>query len=478
MKSFIHDDFLLQTGSASRLYHEYAADMPIIDFHNHLPPDEINFDKQFRNLTEIWLKGDHYKWRAMRTAGTDEEQITGGATDREKFIAWAGTVPQTLKNPLYHWTHLELTRYFGVEQQLNSDSAGEIWDQVNEMLQQPEFSTRNLLAGKNVHVVCTTDDVVDSLEHHKSYMKERDSGSFVMYPTFRPDNAMKIGDPDMFGNYVSRLEEATNSDIGSYEAFIQALRSRHDYFDSLGCRASDHGIEEPCAEDWSEKKLDLIFGKVRQGNKSSEDEIAMFCSALMHEFAVMDHEKGWAFQMHIGALRNNNTRAYRKLGPDTGFDSIGDAPIAASLSRFLDRLDQKKQLPKTIIYNLNPGDHSVISTMIGNFMGDGIPGKIQHGPAWWFHDQKEGMEEHLQILSNMSLLSRFVGMVTDSRSFLSFPRHEYYRRVLCNMLGSDMEQGILPHDFELIGAMVKKLSYFNAVDFFSYRDMPDMHINS
>ena len=506
MKPFIDNDFLLQNEEARRLYHDYAAHQPIIDFHNHLPPGEINSNKTYANLTEIWLKGDHYKWRAMRTAGIEEERITGKASDREKFHAWAETVPQTLKNPLYHWTHLELKRYFDIDQPLNSETAGEIWERTGEMLRQPEFSTRNLLKRKNVQVVCTTDDAVDSLEHHRDYMKQwrggdadgstggdpsdnrkrteqpnrtnpsakrPDSGSFVMFPTFRPDNAMKIEDPPSFRNYVTKLEKASGIGINDYESFIQALRLRHDFFDTMGCRASDHGIEEPCAEDWTDSKLEAVFQKVRYGETASIEEIRMFRSALMHEFAVMDYEKGWAFQMHIGAMRNNNTRAFQNLGPDSGFDSIGDWRIARPLSRFLDRLDREGKLPRTILYNLNPGDNPVIATMLGNFVGDGIPGKMQHGPAWWFHDQKEGMEEHLQTLSNMGLLSKFVGMVTDSRSFLSFPRHEYYRRVLCNMLGSDMERGIIPQDYEFIGGLVEKLCYRNALEYFSYRELPE-----
>ncbi|MDG5767714.1 glucuronate isomerase [Balneolales bacterium ANBcel1] len=473
MKPFIHDDFLLQTEAAKRLYHEYAASRPIVDFHNHLPPDEINQDKQFENLSEVWLKGDHYKWRAMRTAGVDENVITGDATDREKFFAWARTVPETLKNPLFHWTHLELKRYFGIEDLLNEENAESVWRQTEEMLASPEFSTRNLLKNKNVEVVCTTDDAVDSLEHHRAYMENRSGSEPVMFPTFRPDNAMKIEEPEGFLNYVGRLREVSGVDINDFESFLKALRLRHDYFDTLGCRASDHGIEEPYAEDYTEKEIEEIFQAALKGEGLSDDRIRKFKSAMMHEFALMDYEKGWAFQMHIGALRNNNTRGYRQLGADKGFDSIGDFEIARPLSRFLDRLAVSGNLPRTILYNLNPSDNAVLSTMIGNFMGDGIAGKVQHGPAWWFHDQKEGMEEHLKTLSSMSLLSRFTGMVTDSRSFLSFPRHEYYRRVLCNMLGSDMEQGIVPMDFTMIGDMVGRLCYENALDYFSYKVMPD-----
>ncbi len=472
MKPFIHDDFLLQSEAARRLYHDYAKSLPIVDYHNHLPPDEVNQDKQFKNITEIWLKGDHYKWRAMRTAGVNEQVITGDAPDRDKFLAWAKTVPETLKNPLFHWTHLELKRYFGIDTLLNEDTAESVWDQTNEALQSPEFSTRNLLAGKKVEVICTTDDAADSLEHHKAYMNSRKEDELVMYPTFRPDNAMKVEDPAAFKAYIGKLEEASGVDIDDYDAFVKALRLRHDHFDTLGCRASDHGIEEPYAEPYTEKEVAETFQRVLRGESVPESEANKFKSAMMYEFAVMDFEKGWTFQLHIGALRNNNTRGFRELGADKGFDSIGDLQIARPLSRFLDRLEIDNQLPRTIIYNLNPADNALISTMIGNFMGDGTPGKVQHGPAWWFHDQKEGMEEHLQTLSNMSLLNRFIGMVTDSRSFLSFPRHEYYRRTLCNMLGTDIEQGIIPGDYDMVGDLVERLCYSNAIAHFSYQKLP------
>ena len=473
MGPFIHDDFLLQSESARRLYHDYAKEMPVVDFHNHLPPDEINEDKKFTNLSEIWLKGDHYKWRAMRTAGINEKFITGEASDREKFLAWAKTVPQTLKNPLYHWTHMELKRYFDIDELLNEESAEAIWEQTKQAFESDTFSTRSLLAGKKVEVVCTTDDAVDSLEHHRKYMQNRKKEELVMYPTFRPDNAMKLEDTQGFVAYVKKLRAVSGVDIHDYESYVQALRLRHDYFDTLGCRASDHGIEEPYADEYTGKEVEEIFLKALGNQEVSEQEVRKFKSAMMHEFALMDNEKGWAFQMHIGALRNNNTRGYQNIGADKGFDSIGDFEIARPLSRFLDRLEVSGQLPRIILYNLNPSDNAVFSTMIGNFMGDGVEGKLQHGPAWWFHDQKEGMEDHLQTLSNMSLLNRFVGMVTDSRSFLSFPRHEYYRRVLCNILGSDMERGIVPQDFGMIGDMVKRLCYNNALDYFGYHELPE-----
>lgn len=474
MKSFIHDEFLLQNKAAKKLYHDYAEGQPIIDYHCHLPPDEIATDKQFKNITEIWLKGDHYKWRAMRAMGVKEELITGKASDKEKFLAWAKTVPATLKNPLYHWTHLELKRYFDIDKPLNEETGESIWNETNEKLATPEYSTRNLLRKMNVAVVCSTDDAVDDLAHHQAFNAENKNTEqgFVMYPTYRPDNAMKVEDPPALKSYAEKLEKQTGNSISNFSDYLHALKQRHDFFDSMGCRASDHGIEEPYSEDYTEKETEAIFAKAISGEAPSDLEIRKFKSALMHHFAIMDAEKGWAFQMHIGAIRNNNSRAYRDLGPDTGFDSIGDFQIAKPLSRFLDRLDSDKQLPKTILYNLNSSDNEVLATMIGNFKDNELPGKIQHGPAWWFHDQKEGMEQQLQMLSNMSLLSNFVGMVTDSRSFMSYPRHEYYRRMLCNLLGSDVEEGILPEDYSLLGNLVSKLCYVNALNYFSYKHVP------
>ena len=472
MTSFIHDDFLLQTEAARKLYHDHAKSQPIVDYHNHLPPAETLADINYGNITDVWLKGDHYKWRAMRTAGIPEELITGKeVSDRDKFMAWAKTVPLTLKNPLYHWTHLELKRYFDIDELLNEETASEIWDKTSEMLQSPEFSTRNLLKKMNVQVICSTDDAVDSLEEHRK-LAEEDTEDFVMFPTYRPDNAMKIEDPESFGNYINKLESISGISISGYATFLKALKQRHDFFDQMGCRASDHGIEVPYAEDYTERDLERIFNDALNDKIPSPTDDLKFKSALMHEFAVMDHEKGWAFQMHIGALRSNNTKMFQKLGPDTGFDSIGDSNIARPIVRFLDRLEQKNQLPKTILYNLNSSDNEVLASLAGTFMGDGVPGKIQHGPGWWFHDQKEGMEAQLQTLSNMSLLSEFVGMVTDSRSFLSFPRHEYYRRILCNMLGSDVENGIIPDDDSLLGSLIEKLCYTNALRYFSYSRLP------
>lgn len=467
MQPFIHDDFLLQNEPARRLYHEYARDLPIVDFHNHLPPEEIAANSSYENITAIWLKGDHYKWRAMRVNGVQEHYITGAADDREKFLRWAETVPKTLKNPLYHWTHLELKRYFGIDRLLDASTASDIWGHTREQLQGDEMRTRPLLKNKGVRVVCTTDDAVDTLEHHGACDPERIG--FSVWPTFRPDRAMQIEDPASFLGWLNRLREVSGVDVDGWESFIEALRQRHDHFDHMGCRASDHGLSEPWADDFTATGCDETLQLLLQQKPVDEGRQRAFKSALMVEFARMNHEKDWAFQMHIGAQRNNNTRAFKQLGPDSGYDSIGDRPVAQALARFLDRLDAENSLPRTILYNLNPADNAVFATMTGNFAADGIPGKVQYGPAWWFHDQKEGMEEHLQVLSNMSLLSRFVGMVTDSRSFLSFPRHEYFRRILCNMLGDDLEKGIVPADYALLGEMISDLCYRNALSYFEYK---------
>ncbi|MCC5926443.1 MAG: glucuronate isomerase [Bacteroidetes bacterium] len=467
--SFIHDDFLLQTETAKRLYHSYAKHLPIVDYHCHLSPELIAKDSQFRNLTHAWLDGDHYKWRAMRALGVDENYITGDASDYEKFKMWAKVVPHTLKNPLYHWTHLELKRYFGVDSLLNEHTADEIWHKANTLLATPAYSAFSLLKKMNVHVVCSTDDAIDTLEHHAAFK----SSDMVLYPTFRPDNAMKVENPEAFRSYVSRLEEVSNVKISSYATFVIALKQRHDFFDKLGCRASDHGLEEPYAEDYTEAELEAIFSKVMQGEAPTLSEQNQFKSALMYLFAVLDAEKGWAFQMHIGALRNNNTRAFRELGPDSGFDAMGDVEIARPLSKFLDQLNLAGKLPKTILYNLNSNDNEVMATISGHFYESGVPGKVQHGPGWWFHDQKEGMEQQLQSLANFSVLSNFVGMVTDSRSFLSYPRHEYFRRILCNMIGNDAENGIVPADEDMLGELIEKMCYKNAIDYFQYANLPE-----
>jgi glucuronate isomerase len=467
-KPFIHDDFLLHNETASELFHEYSEEQPIIDYHCHLPPDEIANDINFRNLTHAWLAGDHYKWRALRTCGVDEKYITGQATDKEKFMAWARTVPKTLRNPLYHWTHMELKHPFGVTGRLlNEETAESIWNECNEMLQSPEFSTRKLLEKSRVKVVGTTDDPTDSLEHHVAFQKEQDT-SFTMVPTFRPDRGMEIENGDEFRAWVQKLEKAADMEITTYQNFLDALKERHNFFDSLGCKASDHGVDKPYADPFTEQEIYIIFDNVMGGKTPSEEDVRKFKSAFLYHCGVMDHEKEWVFQLHIGALRNNNTRMKNKLGRDTGFDSMGDFEIGKPLSGLLDRLDTTNQLPRVILYNNNPRDNELFATMIGNFQDGTIPGKLQYGPPWWFLDQIDGIEKQVEALSNMGVLSLFIGMTTDSRSFLSFPRHDYFRRIVCNILGNDMERGVIPDDRGLVSDLIKNISYHNAVKFFRF----------
>ncbi len=466
MKSFLSENFLLQTKSAERLYHEFAADMPIFDYHCHLPVADIACNRKFDNLTGIWLNGDHYKWRAMRANGIDEFYITGGASDLQKFHAWAATVPRTLRNPLYHWTHLELKRHFNITDTLLSpNTADALYTRCSEMLQEDAFSTRGLLDQMRVKVVCTTDDPLDSLEYHQQ-LKDDTSLTVKVLPAFRPDPAMAVNDPVAFNRWVDRLAALTDSDVADYQQFLDCLHQRHTYFHNMGCRISDHGLEEPYAEPYTEAEVTTIFEKVRGGQALSVSEILAFKSAMLVEFAIMDHSRGWTQQFHFGALRNINSRAFRSLGPDTGYDTIGDFAMAGALGRFLDRLESQDKLTKTILYILNPRDNEMIAAMIGNFQDGRIPGKIQFGSGWWFNDQKDGMERQLNALSNMGLISRFVGMLTDSRSFLSYPRHEYFRRVLCNLFGNDMENGELPADFDLIGDTIRDVCYRNAVNYF------------
>jgi glucuronate isomerase len=466
MKPFMSDDFLLQTKSAQRLYHEFAASMPIFDYHCHLPVSEIADDKKFANLTRIWLLGDHYKWRAMRANGIDEFYITGGASDEDKFRAWAATVPKTLRNPLYHWTHLELKNPFGITNTLLcTETADTIYARCSEMLQQDDFSTRGLLKQMHVKVVCTTDDPLDSLEHHRQIRDDK-AFSVKVLPAFRPDRAMAIEDPAAFNLWVDRLAAMTDRDITTYEQFMDSLRQRHTFFHEMGCRLSDHGLEEPYAEKYTDSEVAEIFCEVRSGRDPGQAKIRVFKSAILIAFAVMDHERGWTQQFHFGALRNNNSRAFRQIGPDTGYDSIGDFTMAEALGHFLDRLESEGKLARTILYILNPRDNEMIATMTGNFQDGRVPGKMQFGAGWWFNDQKEGMERQINALSNMGLLSRFVGMLTDSRSFLSYPRHEYFRRVLCNLFGNDIENGELPPEFDLIGNTIQDICYRNAVNYF------------
>jgi glucuronate isomerase len=470
MTPFLSDDFLLQTPTARTLYHEHAASQPIIDYHCHLPPDQIAQNRQFENITKIWLYGDHYKWRAMRANGVNERFITGDASDWEKFEKWAETVPYTVRNPLYHWTHLELRRYFGVTELLNKDSARRIYEQCNALLQTPEYAVQGLLTKMNVKVVCTTDDPADSLEYHQAIAAQGFETRIL--PTFRPDKAMTPEAAD-YPAYLQRLGAAAGVEIRSYADLLTALRQRHDFFASLGGRLSDHGLEQIYAADYTEVEVAAIFDKARLDQALTTAEIEQFKSAMLVELAIMDWEKGWTQQFHLGALRNNNARALRQLGPDTGWDSIGDFSQAQALSRFLDRLDNQDKLTKTILYNLNPADNDMVATMIGNFQDGSVAGKMQFGSGWWFLDQKDGMEKQLNALSNMGLLSRFVGMLTDSRSFLSFPRHEYFRRILCNLLGRDVENGELPaEELPWLGQLVENISYGNASQYFGFEAAP------
>ncbi len=443
MEQFNDENFLLQTKAARRLYHDYARELPIIDFHCHLDPTEIARDRQFENMTRVWLNGDHYKWRAMRANGIDERFITGTeTTDWEKFEKWAQTVPYTMRNPLYHWTHMELKSAFGIKELLNSESAERIYLQCNERLAEKDFSARGLIKKFGVETLCTTDDPADSLEHHRKIAA--DGFAVKVLPAWRPDKAMAVEDPAAYKKYVEKLAEVSGVDIRSFDTLIEALRVRHAYFGEHGCRLSDHGIEEFFAEEYTPAGVETVFRKVMSGKEPGVQEIRMFKTAMLTEFGIMDWETGWTQQFHYGALRNNNTRMFRRIGPDTGYDSIGDFTVARNMSRFLDGLDSRDKLAKTIIYNLNPGDNEMVATMAGNFQDGRIPGNIQFGAAWWFLDQKDGMEKQLNTLSLLGLLSRFVGMLTDSRSFLSYARHDYFRRTLCNLLGNDMEQGLLP----------------------------------
>lgn len=468
MKKFLDDNFVLGNKTAQDLYHNHAENLPIIDYHCHLDTKLIAEDYQFDNLGEIWLGGDHYKWRALRANGVEEKYITGNETSFwEKFEKWAETVPYTMRNPLYHWTHLELKSAFGITKLLKPETAREIYDECTDKLRTKNYSARNLMRHYKVETVCTTDDPIDTLEYHKA-IKE-DGFEIKVLPTWRPDKAMAVEKPADFRIYVEKLSEISGVNISKFSDLLIALRKRHDYFAEVGCRLSDHGIEHFYADDYTDAEIESIFNKVYGGKELTQEECSKFKSAMLYEGAIMDWEKGWTQQYHFGVIRNNSTRLFKKLGPDVGGDSIADFSQAISMARFLDKLDRDNKLTKTILYNLNPRDNDLIATMIGNFQDGSVAGKIQFGSGWWFLDQKFGMEAQMNSLSSQGLLSRFVGMLTDSRSFLSYPRHEYFRRILCNLIGKDVEDGLLPEsEINFLSTMVKDVSYYNAKKFFNF----------
>lgn len=464
--SFLTEDFLLHTEYAKILYHDYAKHLPIIDYHNHLPPAEIAQNRRFENISKIWLAGDHYKWRAMRTLGVNEKFITGSGTDLEKFEKWAFTVPYTMRNPLYHWTHMELYRYFGLDSLLNSSNAGEIYLHTSELLQEEDFRARVLLEKMNIEVVCTTDDPTDSLGHHKDLLTQNQK--VEMYPAFRPDKSFAIDNSDSYQPYLKKLGEVVGFEISTFERLLEALSSRIDFFHSRGCRLSDHGLEQLHFVGETGLSAQKIFQKSLDGAALNPDEISFFKYQVLLFLCRQYHAKGWVQQFHLGALRNTNSRMLRELGPDTGFDSIGDFDQAKALAGFLNALDSTDQLTKTVLYNLNPRDNEVFATMIGNYNDGSVKGKIQFGSGWWYLDQKDGMEKQINTLSNMGLVSCFIGMLTDSRSFLSFPRHEYFRRILCNLFGQDVQNGELPWDEKWLGKIIADICYFNAKNYFDF----------
>jgi len=463
-KSFLGTDFLLEGPTAVKLYEEFAASLPIIDYHNHLSSKEIHENRKFSNITEAWLAGDHYKWRAMRANGVAEQYCTGNAPAFDTFNEWAKTVPYTVRNPLYHWTHLELKNYFGINTILNGSSSGEIYNLSSEMLQQENFRTHGLLSKMKVEVICTTDDPIDNLEYHKAFAGTL--STLKMFPSFRPDKAYATDAPAMYNEYIDTLGSVTGKAIHTFNDLVEALDMRIHYFNECGCRTSDHGLEYMYFDAISLSKAHDLFKKIRAGMSLSKEETLQFRCALIVHLSKAYHTIGWVQQFHLGALRNNSTRMLRAVGVDSGFDSIGDFSQASHLSKFLDHLDTTDQLAKTILYNSNPSDNEVFATMVSNFNDGSVAGKMQFGSGWWFLDQKEGMEKQMNTLSNMGLLSRFVGMVTDSRSFLSFPRHEYFRRILCNLIGRDVEKGELPGDIPHLGKVVQDICYNNAREYF------------
>ncbi|MDE6541161.1 MAG: glucuronate isomerase [Muribaculaceae bacterium] len=471
MKQFMDSDFLLGTPTASELYHGHAEHLPVIDYHCHLDPALIAADTRFRSITELWLGGDHYKWRALRANGVHERYITGTDTsDWEKFEQWAATVPYTFRNPLYHWTHLELRTAFGIDEALNPESARRIFDECNRQLLHGEGMTpRGLMRRYNVETVCTTDDPADSLEHHIAI--RRSGFEIKVLPTWRPDKAMAVEDPAAYAEYLKRLGAAAGVEIDCFEKLEEALRRRHDFFAEAGCRLSDHGLEKFYADDYTESDIRRIFGEVLAGRKPSEADAGRFKSKMLVLFGAMDHETDWAQQFHYGTIRNSNTRMMRAVGPDTGFDSIGEFATATECARFLDRLDSEGKLARTILYNLNPAANEVVATMTGNFQDGSVPGKIQFGSGWWFNDQTDGMRRQMNALSLLGLLSRFVGMLTDSRSFLSYPRHEYFRRTLCDLVGADVEAGLVPYtgyEKRRVQQMIEDICYYNAKNYFKF----------
>jgi glucuronate isomerase len=470
--SFIHDNFLLHSKTAERLYHHFAEAQPVLDFHSHLPAVDIANNRRFADLFEIWLEGDHYKWRAMRANGIAERFCTGSASAHEKFMAWARTVPNTLRNPLYHWTHLEMKRYFGIDDLLNEQSAESVWRRANALLKTDDLTTQGILHKFKVRAVCTTDDPCDTLEHHRK-VNSANLG-FRLYPTFRPDKALLVDRPEALNEWLGRLEACSEVAISSLDDLLEALKKRHSHFHENGGRLSDHGLPYCYAKPCTEAEARTIFSKARSGIAATPGEHEAFAAFMMVFFGHLDAERGWTKQLHLGPLRSTNTRRLRELGPDTGFDSIGDWPQAAALSGYLDLLDRENSLPRMILYNNNPTDNYVFATAAGNFQDGSLAGKIQFGSGWWFLDQKEGIEWQLNALSNVGLLSRFVGMVTDSRSFMSFPRHEYFRRVLCNLLGKEMESGELPNVEALVGDMVRRICFDNARDYLGLELAPEV----